>query len=223
MTLLRSVITIPHVSGLPEDSISNRIYVGTGSPALPSEGDLGAIAGVHGAFYASPIGGGGNAVQDYLSRMLDGGNAEIRIYQLSDPEPRAPVFQTAFPLAIPIADALPSEMAACNSYQAVQVAGVNQARRRGRFYIGPLAASVSAGNPPRPSSGFRNVVALASQRMRSQFTDIPGLGAQWVVLSGLDAPEAPPTAPVVNGWIDDAFDVQRRRGEAPTVRETWVA
>lgn len=223
MALLRLVMSIPHDSALPKDATSNRILVGTGSPADPSEAERIAIAQVWHDFFTDAT-GTGNAVQDFLSRVLDGANARIKIYNLGHPKPRVPIYDEAAPLVIPDAAPFPSEIAICCSYQAARVAGVPQERRRGRFFVGPLAVSSSAGTvPPRVGTNCRDTLVAAMSRMFIAFQELPAIGAQWMVMSGLDAPEAPPTAPVNNGWVDNAYDVQRRRGEDATGRATWQA
>jgi hypothetical protein len=43
------------------------------------------------------------------------------------------------------------------------------------------------------------------------------LGYTWVAYSG----KLGTGTVVTNGWCDNSFDTQRRRGQDPTVRDTW--
>jgi hypothetical protein len=104
-------------------------------------------------------------------------------------------------------------------------AGVTRprARRRGRLYVGPLNVSAldetfpagdTAINPP-----FANLVATAAQSLVSRLPLIDP-EAHWCVWSRRDAQlyALTDTEDQLVGWIDDAFDTQRRRGRKATSR-----
>lgn len=91
------------------------------------------------------------------------------------------------------------------------------ARRRGRTYFGPLNDGArddfqGAAIPPIVSTKLSNELKAAELALAQ--TDGISLGVfsrrDWLV------------RPVVGGHIDNAFDVQRRRGHAPTLRNLWV-
>jgi hypothetical protein len=117
--------------------------------------------------------------------------------------------------AAPSGNPLPSEVAICLSMQGPRSAGFPQARRRGRVYIGPLAdGNNTAGRPTAASS-----TALANNvlTLKNTINALPS-GASLAVWSGVDSA----AVEVTNGWIDNAFDTQRRRGLAWTSRTLWA-
>jgi hypothetical protein len=83
-------------------------------------------------------------------------------------------------------------------------------------YIGPLGVTVNAANATdvaaRPTTASKNTIL---QGIRKLNTAVNGaINLTWVVYSRkLNA-----FAAVHDMWVDDAFDTQRRRGEAPTTR-----
>lgn len=114
---------------------------------------------------------------------------------------------------------LPTEVAICASFQGVQEAGHSQARRRGRVFIGPIrqaAIQIGTDGYPRVSSTARNAIATACTNLQANASaaDWP-----WCVWSRADDE----LYIVNNGWIEDEFDTQRRRGPGPLTRTTWGA
>lgn len=88
-----------------------------------------------------------------------------------------------------------------------------KSRYRGRVYLGPLGNSVLAtasGNRAQVNTVFRADVALIANAL---------LAAEpsWGVFSRKDRI----VRPIIGGWIDDDFDVQRRRGTDSTVRTNF--
>ena len=88
---------------------------------------------------------------------------------------------------------------------------VARPRKRGRIYLGPLRADTgtTVGNVIRPSTAIRTNVAGAGATL----IDLSGV-VRWGVLSQADEV----IWQIDHGFIDDAFDTQRRRGEDPTAR-----
>ena len=197
-------------TGIPADNIINTFafqWVGVGVP------DFGALAGLIDDFY-DDLGG------DILSEVLASGGLahQIKIYDLTDPSPRPPVFSTTFTQQGG-SNPLPVEVAICASFQGIQEAGHSQARRRGRVFIGPLReATVSTGTDgyPRISNVARATIATACTNLQANASaaDWP-----WCVWSRADDE----LYIVNNGWIEDEFDTQRRRGPGPLTRTTWGA
>lgn len=141
--------------------------------------------------------------------------AEVRYYDLGDPEPRVPIVMS---MTIPTnaeQSFLPSEAAIVVSFRGEPP---HTARRRGRVYIGPLNNSVvvetvgSRGSPP-PRIG-QDVINRLVTAFSLFNTQQPG----WRIRSTVPSENF---VPVTNGWVDNAFDTQRRRGEAPTSRTIW--
>ena len=123
----------------------------------------------------------------------------------------------------PGADGLPTEVAIVLSFHGnlagvpVEAGGIRpQARKRGRVFIGPLAAGAAATTGPlnetRPAAGCLQAITLAANTLRQ------AAGPIWMIWSR----SAGQLVPVTDGWVDDAFDTQRRRGVAPTLRRPIV-
>ncbi len=106
---------------------------------------------------------------------------------------------------------LPTEVAACLSY----VADRNLPRNRGRIYLGPLGtnALVTSAGRVLVSPAFRTALRESAARLQGA----NGQSISWHLYSTV----ANQMKLITGGWVDDAFDTQRRRGTAPTVRETW--
>ena len=151
----------------------------------------------------------------YWSNLIAQNGHEVKLYDLPGTVPNYPYFEGTFNMAsAPSGQALPGEIALCLSFQGVRSAGFPQARRRGRVYIGPLSTACNSGG--RPIAAVMTAMGTAAATLRSQAAVISGTGG-WAVWSVTDA--AP--VEVDNGWIDNAFDVQRRRGVDATSRTTF--
>lgn len=230
-------VTIPKDSGLPEDSAINTLayaFVGT-----PGSGDFADLATAIYGFYWDDVGGVGETVLNYLSEDVRTGASSswlIEFYEIEHPfvnlgSPLASVGDDSPAQVVANSYNLPDEMAICLSFGASHLTVDEstpggapgpigdthpRARRRGRIYVGPLNAGVSdgAGANPRPSTGFRDDVTIAARERLAQEADAAGF--TWSVWSRADDI----LRPVTTVWIDNAFDVQRRRGLAPTDRTT---
>nr|CRY97788.1 hypothetical protein [uncultured prokaryote] len=163
------------------------------------------------------------ALQDFyivwaanLSELVRQTNWEFKAYDDDDPEPRAPVDTFSFNLSgAPSGDSLPTEVALVMSFQADPVSGTPQARRRGRVYLPFLDASTND-TTARPSSALLSAVETAGQGLLDD--SIAGdPDWRWVTRSKV----APGYATVTNGWIDNEWDTQRRRGRDATSRSVF--
>lgn len=203
-TIYRVQVMIPRNTNLPEDVVVNTFHFvrnGTAEGAFLDEVD--------------------NLIEAAYTewRNVLGNNAVLtgltwKYYDLSDPEPRAPV-STRGTTAItnPTDDPLPSECAAVVTWKAAAVSGVPSGRLQGRTYIGPLDRSTqSASDRDRLDSSAYNALALGAEALiTSTVLDFDeGLA---VYSRADDAARL-----VTNGWVDNAYDTQRRRGKAPTAR-----
>lgn len=217
MPLLRCQVVIPYRTALPEDVAVNTFHfeaVDTGETVL------GEILGRLAEFYNVTVAGIGDKLTTILSGELAITGTRLKIYDLSDPEPRPPIFDESLGISgTPTSTTnLPAEVALCTSYAASPEAGTVAARRRGRIYLGPFCATASGTahgtNPARPSTGVITGVVAATKRLCGENSS----GIKWVVYSRAndDAVE------VRRGWVDNAFDTQRRRGTAASSRTTWV-
>lgn len=219
MTAIRAIVALHSMSGLPEDDAMNVWHFGT------NQSDVEAMASdVHDkltSFY-DDIG------SIYSANTLDG-NMTVKYYDLEDVAPRVPVFEDTHVMAnLSDADALPTECAIVLSYHAAAISGGNPRRRRGRLFLGPLDAGTSstASGLVTVGGGIRTIIAGAASSVLAG-NDV--LGTYWIVFSPTNAGAQPwsgadltaGSSVVVAGYVDDAFDTQRRRGTAATTRTTF--
>jgi len=208
---------IPYYTNVPEDVITNTFHMDFGPLVAPGTSDFAAawsrIRGFYnGCFTSTTVAG--------CSPWLNQAAASVKVYNLDDPLPRVPVYQntTATTMTAASASYMPPEAALVVSYQADPVSGVPQARRRGRIYLGGLGLVATAGSSssfPVPTSTFLTSVT------NSTTTFLNGLATDswlWVVYSRV----LNSAALVTNGWVDNAFDTQRRRGQVASARSLWT-
>lgn len=140
----------------------------------------------------------------------------IKMYDLADTKPRAPVYETTYNFtgSPPTGEGMASEICICVSFQGVRVSGQDQKRRRGRVYIGPF--NESQNDDGRPASGFVTGVRDAAE----DILEASNLATdwKWVVHSIVNNNNVV----VDNGWVDNAWDIQRRRGVEATSRSVFV-
>lgn len=215
MGIVRAMITMPTKSALNEDTIVNTWHFNTlGTAELTS---LDTISSELATFYQSFI-------PLYSTKMQPSGT-QIRFYRLSDPKPRPPIYtDSLFSTAVvPHATAaLPSECAIVLTYQGDRQAGKDQKRRRGRIYLGPWAALGAQGDNDRPGTGITNAVHNAASALLAASNSAGGV-FQWVVYSqtSVDQNIGDPYVKVTNGYVDNSWDTQRRRGLDAITREQF--
>ena len=95
-----------------------------------------------------------------------------------------------------------------------------KARTRGRIYIGPLnidAITNESGDPtyPAPDNMFISTLKESAENFAAR---VAAGGYTWCVWSQRELA----MRFVTQGWVDNAWDTQRRRGVAPTTRTSWV-
>lgn len=153
----------------------------------------------------------------YLSPALLQTGHLIKYTNLPGTPPNYPFEEDTFNLAsAPTGTELPREVSLCLSFQGARAAGFPQARRRGRVYIGPV--NTGGNSAGRPSSAMRTAFANAGATFKSNIEAITGGAHSWAIWSVADQ-EA---VHVDNGWVDDAWDTQRRRGNEVTSRTTFT-
>lgn len=178
-----------------------------------------AIIGRLNDFWENVPSGAAESLNEFLSGELNLPGTRIKVYDLADPEPRAPIADESLGLANVTRLAtqnLPGEVAVCSSYRGPLVSGQLPARRRGRIYVGPLnTAALSGSNafPARPGSALIATLAGSTRDLAEAST----LGCIWAVWSRKNEE----MVPIEYGWVDNAFDTQRRRGVDPTSRNNW--
>lgn len=155
-----------------------------------------------------------DALRNYFPGTVAETGHSLKIYDLADAEPRAPVSDLPWEFSsAPTGDTLPAEVALCISYRSTLISGSEPARRRGRMYHGPINATINDGGRP-------GAVALGNfvDFFEAFTADLNTAGAYFVVYSRTDEQQYQ----VTYAWADNSFDTQRRRGVAPTARETQV-
>jgi hypothetical protein len=197
-----------NVSSLPEDRFVNTFYFTRDNSITNAE-----VANVVTQFYNDTSLGGDNPISYYMSNAInrDTDVCQVRIYDLAQAEPReADVHQWSLGAAGTMGQ-LPNECACVASFYGDR----NLPRSRGRIYVGPLAANagIADGGDVRVAPGLRTAIANACQTMAAYV--LP----QWVQRSTVNGALHVVTA----GWVDNAFDTQRRRGQKATTRTTWPA
>lgn len=158
------------------------------------------------------------AIGGWLSAGLSG-NATIKFYDRSDASPRSPFFENTFVFTPGEAARLPEEVALCLSFKAAVGSGVPPARARGRVFLGPLNTTTlnigEADNGSRPELDFLGAVRGAAIDFLA--ASVGAGNWSWEVWSTVDNVGRE----VVAGWVDNAFDTQRRRGLSATDRLVW--
>lgn len=200
------------ITGLPEDVFVN-------SFVFRNDNDLGdtpeqvavRITDALHAFYTTP-GVSGFAISQFMTSRTITNQLRVKVYDLGQAVPRTPIENVRTIDPLPLTTGLPHEVAVVLSFYADR----NLPRRRGRVFIGPLAADASIENHtdgPRPHVSLRTAITEAAETLRVG----NGQNISWHVLSGRDGN----AFLVTGGWCDDGWDTQRRRGTASTRRGTW--
>ena len=205
-------------SGTAEDQYVNTFHLLVGSVEEDSFADVNIAIK---RFYSTNMGGASQPVFFYMSPGADDPGARVKIYDLSDAIPRTPLFDEMY---TPTdmgggGDPIPEEIACCLSYAGAPASGIPMASTRGRIYIGPLSSNaLDESTSPiasRPALAFRTALVNAGKRLANELASIDPVSL-WVVHSVTHNHNAG----IVRWWSDDAWDVQRRRGAAPTSRAT---
>lgn len=144
----------------------------------------------------------------YQARWISTTAREVRVraYNMDDPEPRAPVGDVVENLAAYPISSGPREIALCLSFRGDPPI---TARRRGRIFLPIYVSSFTAGTP-RPNQAIQTA-ALA---LADDFAGLGGLDVDWVINSAGGTERVA----VKHAWVDDEWDVQRRRGFRSTAR-----
>jgi len=140
---------------------------------------------------------------------------QIKSYNRADPKPRAPVTNSTWNfISAPTGVPLPPEVSLCGSFQAPPFSGVPQARRRGRIYIGPLSSG-TLDTLGRPTAGTVTVLRNALEALR--VSSAAAADWKWQVFSVKNLTGYT----ITNGWVDNEFDTQRRRGRLAVSRTVF--
>lgn len=219
--LMRAQVTIPLDSGVPEDSVVNTFYFdGDDFPGATDSFYHGGVMSLLTRFY--------NDIDQTVFPNTVGPLATVKIYDMRDATPRVPENVDTITLTPFDGPPLPSEVAICISFAANVASGELARRRRGRVFLGPIAAATPSiiNSQSRVGQSVRDGLRDAMNTLKGGFnTGAPADSSiRWAIYS--------PTTDIVStvddafndvthGWVDDSFDTQRRRGPKPTTRSTF--
>lgn len=203
-----------YYTNLPADVAVNNLYFSSGSPT-PATAEMDRILTV--------INSAWGALEDFRAGILKAtAGMTVKIYDVTAPPHSSPLrIGGPYNMGAPESPTnMPLEVAGVISFQGAVTAGTNPARRRGRNYIGPLnTAALDAGSAstmPKLTTGF--IAGLLDYAEQLEAVNIGAGACTWCVYSKTDNA----MVPVTNGWVDDAFDTQRRRGNDTTARTLFT-
>lgn len=206
MTIVRTQVSFPAASADSEDTVMNTWHFDITD--AHSEGNCTPVATALDTFYTSLI--------TLLSATITWANGRIKMYDLAESTPRAPIYDQPFVISGTASSSmLPPELAVVLTYQAVPLSGVRQSRRRGRLYLGPWSSAANSTASGTIASATYTPVATAAAALLTASDSAAGWA--WIVHSET----ASGNSVVDNGWVDNAWDVQRRRGQDASVRVTF--
>lgn len=205
MSVHKFQVIFNHDNGLAEDRVVNGWHFHSDvSPAI----DFDNVRDMLQDFYSTPA--VGTRISSFMPTHLDP-TVLIVAYDLEQPKPRAPVYESSWPLDGGTGSTIPTEVALCFSFEAAKESGQSQARRRNRVYLGPFQnTAISSGVP---SGTLMDSIVTAGQALK-QASDA-AISWDWVVYSATDGAHHEPA----HIWCDNAWDTQRRRGLRATARE----
>lgn len=207
MAIYRVQVAIPRVSGLPEDVAVNTFHFRRGTTAEGAFLDV--VQARLKAFYEAL------KAADIYSNQVNLPGATWKAYDLADAEPRVPVRDASVDMlgGMPTGDPLPSEVAIVVSWKGEALEGVPRGRTRGRTYLGPLNRAVQKlGDRDHIDTTYLDAISDAAQAFAAPFAGDAEEGLVVYSHTGAIASQ------VVGGWVDDAYDIQRRRGRKATTR-----
>lgn len=214
MPTLRAQVVLAGLSNKPEDVVVNTFHF-QHADALAVSRQI--VADYVIEFYNVLTTGtpSGPAVADYLSKWLSraASKSVVKVYDLAEPMPREPSLHpfTLGASSMGVVAEMPAEVALCASFYATR----NLPRQRGRLYIGPFSVPATVDDTAQveraiPSSSLIGSLAGSLKRLIAK----PDTGPRFSVWS----PSDQQSRIVTNGWVDNAWDTQRRRGQDATLR-----
>nr|CRY95144.1 hypothetical protein [uncultured prokaryote] len=215
MSGIRAQVVFRTATDLPKDRVTNTFYFWNASEGeFPVAAEV--IALLLQEFYETLW----ESPYAYGNWVRLSGGFWINFYDMSQPEPRVPyrvdISGSGFAGG---ASLTPAEVSTVMSFHGAPINGQSQARRRGRIYIPGINDSMieqatSGAYPTFKAAWLARVNTCAAALQAASGSALVG----WNVYSQV----AGTYAPVVGGWVDEAPDTQRRRGQSATSRVTWT-
>jgi hypothetical protein len=220
------VITLNEKTKVTKDAVQWSLYFDRGT--TPTSLDFDHLQTVLQTFLSGVSTGQVTPLSSYLSKGLDNavGAHTARFYAV--PTTRGPLgspvaTRVLSTTALASTTTLPSEVAVCLSYQRAYGTDVEfsggmrpRARDRGRVFLGPLHTGVLNMDPitfeTRVITAFRTDITAAAK----QALGAAALAQSWIWVHF--SPTEWSWDAVTGAWIDDAFDIQRRRGLLPSIK-----
>jgi hypothetical protein len=224
MAYIAGQITLERATQIPADAVVNTWHCRSDGATDAAA----AAAAFHTAletFYTS--------IEAMYAVATTSGNITAKYYNLADLKPRVPIYTDAFTITPPATTAVPAEVSICLSYKGLFGSGFPNARRRGRVYLGPTNTGTFANSQGdvHVASATRTLLANAATALLTASSSSSAF--TWIVWSPTEAAGGPfageggtgggdfPDTAVTGGWVDDAFDTQRRRGARAINRLAW--
>lgn len=214
MALYNAQVELTMASGVTADYVTNTWHfdIGFGGSDPLIDVLLDASDGLN-QFYLD--------IQNRLTAAIATTGNTITWYRMSDPKPRIPVLTYSMSTFTSLTGGtLPPELCLCLSSRAAPEAGIIASSLRNRVYIGPFASGGTILNVTdgRPTSLLLEDIADAADALLDFTTTTDGT-VEWVIHS----PTLGIERPITTVWVDNEWDIQRRRGRESTDRETRFA
>lgn len=215
----RTQVVFQGASGMPEDRFVNN-WAWHNTDQVGTIDDLtAAVTRVLDAFYTG-LDASSRTVMQYMSNRILPGEVEYRTYDLGETPPRTPhitvpnatyVFGSAPPLPEEVATVLSLVLNSTGSTNGIDTVNIPRRSQRGRVYIGPLNTTAlgSEANRSVVLQAFRDVLIDRALNVMNTTENV-----DWAVVSQRWSA----AVLVTGGYVDDAFDTQRRRGPKPINR-----
>lgn len=184
-------VTVPFQPALPENVVTNTFYLRDNFPGVITGGtDWAALAN--------------DAATAWLNTWYQNASPPhitVKVYNAESAPPNDPIAVAEKNVAAPLwSPNYPTQLAVCLSYK-----GGQRPWQRGRMYLAPWLSTGFAGSNPgmRVSTTMQNA-ALA---LADALAGLGGIDIDWGVWSRTKREFAPTSL----SWVDDSWDVQRRR------------
>lgn len=227
MTITKVVYTLNKKSGLPADVVQGSLYFDRGTAPGPSDYD--ALQAVFNGWWNTLASGATYKPSEYLQSSVQTGSGVHSLKFYTVPAARAtlgsPVATRSMTVTtVDTGPALPAEIAVCLSYQRAYGSDVEfatggtrpRSRDRGRLFLGPLTTRsevlTTTTNEVRLNQLCADDLAIAAKH----WFGAQALASSWVWVQF--SPTEWSWDAVTQCWVDNAYDVQRRRGVLATYR-----
>jgi hypothetical protein len=216
---MRAQVILPHLSGLPRDSVVNTYTFFSLNNAFPvTPAAMLALKDRLISIYNDAPPGGQYGLGAYIGEGINrGGLAEVTVYDLGPAHPRTPsVWTWALRNGQGQDNGMPETVAMCISWKNVPPPG--EKRRSGRVYIGPLRSTVvaAAGAHTGPSGVFITDMAQAGRSL--MLAPVDPFAAMTGFVLGILSKKHANIRQATAVWVDNEFDRVGRRRQRATSR-----